>query len=179
MTLIHPSAVSASAASPREPGLQCGFAPCLLAGCSTCSSNPGRPLPPVSPAAEQPVPYCTTSHSELPRRLSVLHYVAVQSWGTPPPPPWPPRSPQHTPQTHPPPPPSHYQHRHLLFSSLGLKSANPSPVQQTAISVWMEHVARSEGGGCSNWYVWEKQDRRRRRTAERRAEEAAVTATGK
>lgn len=98
------AAVSGSAASPREPGLQCGFVVCLLAGCSTCSSNPGRPLPPVSPAAERRVPYCTTSHSESRGRVSVLHYVAVQSLGTPP------SSPTHH-KTHPPlplptPPPS-------------------------------------------------------------------------
>lgn len=43
---------SISAARPRENGLECGFVLCLLAGCYTCSSNPGRPLSLVSPAAE-------------------------------------------------------------------------------------------------------------------------------
>lgn len=48
-----------------------------------------------------------------------------------------------------------FPHHLLIPSLLGLKSANPSLVQQTAISVWIEHVACSGGCGCSNWYVWE------------------------
>lgn len=68
---------------------------------------------------------------------------------------------------------------HLLFSSLGLKSAYPSLVQQTAISACMEHAARSEGCRCSNWYVWENKidggdgERRKRRRQQRVSESGA------
>lgn len=57
-------AVSFSTASPRERELECGFVPHPLAGCYTCSPNPGRPPPPVSPAAEQRAPYGTASRAE-------------------------------------------------------------------------------------------------------------------
>lgn len=170
MTLIHPSAVSASAASPRE--LQ---APVWLCGVSVSKDAPPARLIPAGRCLQslrlQSNRCLIVQQATLSRADVCLYYTTslCKAGGG--------RG-GHKKPTH----PSRYQHRHLLFSSLGVKSANPSPVRQTAISVWMEHVARSEGCGCSNWYVWEnKIDRgdgrqrgvRRKRRPRRRGSERA------
>lgn len=129
MNLPFSRAEAVSTASPRERGLEYGFVLYLLAGCYTCSSNPGRPL-------ASSLSGCGVTGALLhgkPRRITG-RFVGITATSL------------CKARKQPSPP-----------SSSRLKSANPSPVQQTAISIWMEHVACSGGCGCSNWYVWESE----------------------